>query len=135
MGDQTIQDLENGLVAKLEALKAQGTLDAATKRELQSEAKDAVAAHKRTEAFTIWLQATTDDYNERIVALREALEDDFIEKVKAQIDDYPIFMAIAEDIGYDATGRPTAVNELETVAQELTKFLSHLERGEPRPFV
>lgn len=135
MGDQVIQDLENGLVAKLDALKAQGTLDAATKRQLQSETKDAVAAHKDTDAFKTWLQVTTDDYNERIAALREALEDEFIEKVKAQLDDYPIFMAIAEDIGYDATGRPTAVNELETVAQELAKFLSHLERGDTRPFV
>lgn len=134
MGDQVIQDLENGLVAKLDALKAQGTLDAATKRQLQSDAKDAVAAHKETDAFKTWLQITTDDYNERIAALREALEDDFIEKVKAQLDDYPIFMAIAEDIGYDATGRPTALNELETVAQELAKFLAHLERGETRPF-
>lgn len=135
MGDQVIQDLENGLVAKLDALKAQGTLDAATKRQLQNEAKDAIAAHKKTEAFESWLQATNDDFNERIAALREALEDDFIEKVKAQLDDYPIFMAIAEDIGYDATGRPTALNELETVAQELAKFLSHLERGDTRPFV
>ena len=67
--------------------------------------------------------------------MREALEDVFIEKVKAQLDDYPIFMAIAEDIGYDATGRPTALNELETVAQELARFLAHLERGESRPFV
>lgn len=135
MGDQVIQDLENGLVARLDALKAQGTLDAATKRELQSEAKDAIAAHKRTEAFVTWLQVTTDEYSERIATLREALEDDFIEKVKAQLDDYPIFMAIAEEIGYDATGRPTATNELETVAQELTKFLAHLERGDARPFV
>ena len=135
IGDQVIQDLENGLVAKLDALKAQGTLDAATKRELQSEAKDAIVAHKRTEAFVTWLQVTTDDYNERIATLREALEDDFIEKVKAHLEDYPIFMAIAEDIGYDATGRPTAVNELETVAKELAIFLAHLERGDTRPFV
>jgi type I restriction enzyme M protein len=135
MGDQVIQDLENALVARLDALKAQGTLDVATKRQLQSEVKDAIAAHKDTEAFKTWLQATTDDYNERIVALRESLEDDFIEKVKAQLDDYPIFMAIAETIGYDATGRPTGTNELETVAQELVQFLAHLERGDTRPFV
>ena len=122
-------------MAKLDTLQAQGTLDAATKRQLQSEAKDAIAAHKKTEAFESWLQATTGDYNERIAALREALEDDFIEKLKAQLDDYPIFMAIAEDIGYDATGRPTVLNELETVAQELAKFLSHLELGDTRPFV
>jgi type I restriction enzyme M protein len=43
-------------------------------------------------------------------------------------------MAIAEDIGYDAAGKPTAVNELETVASELARFLAHVEDGDKRPF-
>ena len=72
--------------------------------------------------------------NERIANLREALEDDFLAKVKAAIEDYPIFMAIAENIGYDAAGRRTDVNELETVARELARFVEHIERGDTRPF-
>ncbi|MFO0387964.1 MAG: restriction endonuclease subunit M, partial [bacterium] len=135
MGDQTIQDIENGLVAKLEALEAQGTLTAAIKKDLKAEAKAAIKAHMDTEAYAAWQQATTDDYNERIANLREALEDDFLAKVKAQVEDYPIFMAIAEDIGYDATGRPTAQNELDTVTRELARFLEQLEAGDTRPFV
>ncbi len=134
-GDAVIQKIENELVAKLDALEAQGTLTAAIKRELKAEAKAAVTAHKETVAYKDWLQAITDDYNERIENLRETLEDDFLAQVKVQLDDYPIFMAIAEDIGYDATGRPTATNELETVASELARFLAHIERGESRPFV
>jgi type I restriction enzyme M protein len=43
-------------------------------------------------------------------------------------------MAIAEDIGYDATGRPTGGNELDTVAAELSRFIQHIEGGAPRPF-
>lgn len=135
MGDQTIQDIKNGLVAKLDALETQGTLTAAIKKELKAEAKAAIKAHIATEAYAAWQQATTDDYNERIANLREALEDDFLAKVKAQVEDYPIFMAIAEDIGYDATGRPTALNELDTVTQELARFIEQLEVGDMRPFV
>lgn len=134
-GDQVIQDIENDLVAKLDALEAQGTLTAAIKKDLKAKAKAAIKAHMATEVYAAWLQATNDDYNERIANLREALEDDFLAKVKAQVEDYPIFMAIAEDIGYDATGRPTAQNELDTVTRELSRFLKQLEAGDTRPFV
>ena len=43
-----------------------------------------------------------------------------------ELADYPIFMAIAEEIGYDATGKKTAVNELETIGEELKKFINTL---------
>ena len=38
---------------------------------------------------------------------------------------YDIFMAIVEHIGYDATGKPTPLNELDTIAEELIRFLKH----------
>ena len=44
--------------------------------------------------------------------------------------DYQIFMAIAEDIGYDATGRKTGNNELDIIGQELTKFIQNIELTE-----
>lgn len=134
-GDQTIQGIENAKIAKLETLEVQGTLTTAIKKSLNAEAKAEIKAHMATEAYEEWKQTTNDDYNERIANLREALEDDFLAKVKAQVEDYPIFMAIAEDIGYDATGRPTAKNELEKVTRELARFLEQLEVGDPRPFV
>lgn len=37
-------------------------------------------------------------------------------------NDYPIFMAIAEHIGYDATGRKDKLNDLNTILQEYRKF-------------
>jgi type I restriction enzyme M protein len=40
--------------------------------------------------------------------------------------DYDIFMAIAEDIGYDAVGKETGKNELEYIAKELKKFIESL---------
>jgi type I restriction enzyme M protein len=38
-------------------------------------------------------------------------------------------MAIAEDIGYDATGRPTKTNELRPIAAELARFIITVEEG------
>ena len=40
-----------------------------------------------------------------------------------------IFMAIADDIGFDATGKPTKVNELDEIGAELAKFIEN-ENGE-----
>jgi type I restriction enzyme M protein len=37
---------------------------------------------------------------------------------------YPIFMAIAEHIGYDATGREDPVNDLDKIYEEYKKFLN-----------
>jgi type I restriction enzyme M protein len=35
-------------------------------------------------------------------------------------------MAIAENIGYDATGKKTPVNELDVIGEELKKFIETL---------
>lgn len=43
--------------------------------------------------------------------------------------DYPVFMAKAENIGYDATGRATGKNDLETIKAEYQKF-----KKDPKPF-
>jgi type I restriction enzyme M protein len=122
------------MVAKAEALSEQGTLTTAIRKKLKAEAEAAKAEHDKTEAFAQWKADTSDDYNERIENLREALNDHYLAEVKAKVSDYEIYMAIAEDIGYDATGRPTASNELETVAAELSRFIAHIETGATRPF-
>jgi len=122
-GDAVIQRIENDLVAKLDALAAQDNLTAADKRELKAEAKGAITSHKESDAYKEWLQTTSDDYNERLENLRETLADDFLAQVKAQVEDYDVFMAIAEDIGYDAANRPTGKNQLPLIAQHLSRFL------------
>jgi hypothetical protein len=40
--------------------------------------------------------------------------------------DYNIFMAIAEDIGYDATGKETENNDLELISEKLSIFIASL---------
>ncbi|MBA8819446.1 N-6 DNA methylase [Ochrobactrum sp. P6BS-III] len=133
-GDPVIQQIDQQLIDKLEALAAQGTLTPEAKRRLKSEADQTKKAHEEKDDFQQWKAAISEDYNERIATLRETLNDEFLAKVKAEVADYEIFMAVAEDIGYDATGRPTSTNELETVAVELSRFIQHIEGGVPRPF-
>lgn len=42
------------------------------------------------------------------------------------LNNYPIFMAMAEHIGYDATGRDDSVNDLDTIYDEYQKFKVNL---------
>lgn len=44
---------------------------------------------------------------------------------KEKLEKYPIFMAIAEHISYDATGREDPINDLDKIAEEYQKFLKN----------
>ena len=55
--------------------------------------------------------------------LREELERQYDAKAGEVIPDEEIFMAIAEDIGFDATGKPTKVNELDEIGVALADFI------------
>jgi type I restriction-modification system DNA methylase subunit len=83
-----------------------------------------------TEIIKLPKSAIQTSFIDRVNLLKEELtEKYFIEKQKV-LDDYPIFMAIAEDIGYDATGRATANNELIEISEELAKFINHINNTE-----
>lgn len=71
-------------------------------------------------------QAFTDKVN----MLKEELTEKYFLAKQKNLDDYPIFMAIAEDIGYDATGRSTGNNELNEIGKELSKFITHINKTE-----
>ncbi|TWP28274.1 restriction endonuclease subunit M [Apibacter muscae] len=66
-------------------------------------------------------------YTEKLNNLKEELQEAFTKERQSKLPDYPIFMAIAEDIGYDATGKPTNNNELDIIGKELTKFINSLD--------
>ncbi len=93
--------------------------------ENKSELKDNKAIEK-TEAFIDWKKQITEQYNQKVVDLKEHLEEQYAHMRKTEILDYPIFMAIAEEIGYDATGKETSVNELELIGKELKKFIKNI---------
>lgn len=54
---------------------------------------------EKTEAFQEWKKEVSDDYNQQISDLKEELEAQYVSQKQKTLKDYPIFMAIAEDIG------------------------------------
>ena len=58
------------------------------------------------------LDKLIEQANEYYDPIKEELAEIYFIAKQTILDDYPIFMAIAEDIGYDATGRETQNNEL-----------------------
>lgn len=83
-----------------------------------------------SENYKEWKKEVDAEYREKIDTIKDTLSDQYLEQKKTIIDDYPIFMAIAEDIGYDATGKPTNKNELEVIGRELARFIEAIEKGE-----
>ncbi|NQU54439.1 MAG: restriction endonuclease subunit M [Bacteroidetes bacterium] len=69
-------------------------------------------------------------YTDKVNLLKEELTEKYFLAKQDTLDDYPIFMAIAEDIGYDATGRNTNNNELTEIGKELAKFIAHINKTE-----
>ena len=67
-----------------------------------------------------------EEFSEKVNNLKEELQDAFLTEQQRKLKDYPIFMAIAEEIGYDATGKKTTVNELDFIGVELKKFIENI---------
>ncbi len=84
---------------------------------------------KENEAYTTAAQEISDHFAAQADELRYQLAELYEERRRKDLPDYPIFMAIAEDIGYDAAGRPTKTNELDPIAAELARFITAIERG------
>jgi len=69
-------------------------------------------------------------FTDKVNLLKEELTEKYFLAKQTTLDDYPIFMAIAEDIGYDATGRSTSNNELVVIGKELSRFIAHINETE-----
>jgi hypothetical protein len=115
--------------AKLDALEREKK--AATKELNESEEFAALTKDERkeNEAYTTAAQEISDRFNAQADELRYQLAEQYEERRSKDLPDYPIFMAIAEDIGYDATGRQTKTKELEPIAEELARFIAAIEEG------
>jgi len=81
---------------------------------------------EKTDAFKDWKKEINDLYNQKINDFKEDLTDKYLALKQEKLTDYQIFMAIAEDIGYDATGKPTGNNELDVIEKELSRFINHI---------
>ncbi len=77
----------------------------------------------------------SDYFNEQFALLNEEVEEQYQAAKKEALHSYPIFMAIAEDIGYDATGKKTNKNDLLEIGNELAKFIDAIEKGTDHLFL
>jgi type I restriction-modification system DNA methylase subunit len=64
---------------------------------------------EQTDAFKEWKTEIQSDYSQKISDLKEKLEEEYFEQKQKSVDDYQIFMAIADEIGYDATGSENSI--------------------------
>ncbi len=81
-----------------------------------------------SESYKEWKKQLNTEYKEKADAIKENLSEQYTEKKQQLLEDYPIFMAIAEDIGYDATGKSTNNNELDLIGSELARFITAIEQ-------
>lgn len=93
------------------------------------------SALKQSEAYKEWRKEVNAMYRKEVDTLKEVLTEQYTEAKQKILDDYPIFMAIAEDIGYDATGKPTSINELDFIGQELARFITAIEDNKDHFFL
>lgn len=94
--------------------------------EIKGKQKISVTAAKQTEAFKLWNANLQAEYAMKIDELKTRLTEEYQQSKQQQLQDFPIFMAIAEEIGYDATGKKTTTNELDFISEELKKFIATL---------
>jgi len=96
----------------------------------QIKALDARKLDKKSDEYKEARDEINKAYAEALETLKETAIDTYKQSKAAKLAeiDYEIFMAIAEDIGYDATGKPTGNNELEYIGAELSRFIAQVER-------
>lgn len=81
---------------------------------------------KQTDEYKTWNTDLLSIYADKIENLKNRLTDELQFAKQKELIDYPIFMAIADEIGYDATGKKTSINELNMIGAELKKFINSL---------
>ena len=84
---------------------------------------------RQMEALKIEKEEILERLDEQIAFVRESLSDEYLKQYRNVIVNYPIFMAIVEDVGYDASGKETGKNELPEISKELFAFIQAIEEG------
>ncbi len=94
--------------------------------EIKNKQRITATTAKQTEEYKSWNSRLLAEYAIMIDDLKTHLIEEYQQAKQNELPDYPIFMAIAEEIGYDATGKKTANNELNVIGEELKKFIATL---------
>jgi type I restriction enzyme M protein len=121
---------DNKYIATIEQWEKEKN-DAIKKLETEAKKKNPTADKKQiTTTIQADKTALQTAFTDKVNLLKEELTEKYVVAKQKLLDDYPIFMAIAEDIGYDATGRNTNNNELTEIGKELSKFIAHINKTE-----
>ncbi len=120
------QEQFEGHLADIERWKKKAVEDVKRRPDF---AKLTAKERKENTAYATAAKEISEEFTGQLDALRYRLAEIFEERRRKDLPDYDIFMAIAEDIGYDATGRNTKTNELEPIAKELSRFIQAIEEG------
>lgn len=87
-------------------------------------------AIKNSDEFKEWRTEINQQFADKIADLKEQLNEAYQQERTTQLPDYPILMAIADNIGYDATGKRSAklVSKEEIIQggyKDIVEHLSH----------
>lgn len=130
---QTKKNIEDTLLndSNYLALRTQWDKEIKQKQKLKAEEikgkqRISATAAKKTDEYKSWNTTMLEEYAAKIDELKTNLTEQYLQAKQNKLPDYPIFMAIAEEIGYDATGKKTATNELDVIGEELKKFIATL---------
>ncbi len=115
------QEIQEDIKTSQEYAKKVKAIEKAKKEEIAKYNGD-----KKSDEFKEYKKEISEKYTNQINNLKDDLEEIYIKEKQSKLDDYPIFMAIAEDIGFDATGRSTGNNELDIIEKELKRFIEHI---------
>lgn len=82
---------------------------------------------KASQAFKDWKMEVNQDHNDKISYLQEEMKVRYQEEKSTRLPDYPIFMAIAKNIGYDAVGKSSSklINKEELIEGKYKTITEH----------
>jgi len=95
-------------------------------KKLQKECEMKIRLLPRNDAYKDCKAKINAEYKIRIEKVKETILDAYTNQCQFILPDYPIFMAIADNIGYDAAGKATNKNDLDDIAKELKRFIVSL---------
>ena len=127
------KDIETRLLKESNYISQRQTWEAEIKQKQKAKADEikgkqriSATVAKQTDEYKTWNADLLAEYAKKIDELKSQLSENYQQCKQKELPDYPIFMAIAEEIGYDATGKKTENNELDVIGEELKKFIATL---------
>ena len=121
IGDTTSQTVPEPVPFASQTLHAHLKAHTTDLNNLEKEYREAFKAAADSE----WVSEVKAEYKEKIDEVKEKLADKNAEDIRQWIQNnvnQPIFMAIADRIGYDSTGRKDPINDLDMICDEYRRF-------------